>query len=172
MEYTAWSPAWRSYLTRTRSRYAYLRPVDQSQWQHSSGWVAPILVSWWWAHWVWRQLQFTELIRHLLLPASPLTWRRRTGDHLKTWTTTIKADLELRPRLWTIMKALSEDFIWACTCPSYHGCLRPWRSQLDWRCRLNPTELTLIQVQVRLKVNVSGVCLVLQSVFKVNAVRW
>ncbi len=31
-----------------------------------------------------------ELIKDLLLP----TWRRRPGGHLKTWATTIKANLE------------------------------------------------------------------------------
>ncbi len=35
-----------------------------------------------------------ELIKGLLLPTSPHTWRRRTGGQLKTWATTIKADLE------------------------------------------------------------------------------
>ncbi len=35
-----------------------------------------------------------ELIKDLLLPTPPRTWRRRTGGRLKTWVTTIKADLE------------------------------------------------------------------------------
>ncbi len=35
-----------------------------------------------------------ELIIDLLLPTPPRTWRRRTGGQLKTWATTIKADLE------------------------------------------------------------------------------
>ncbi len=35
-----------------------------------------------------------ELIKDLLLPIPPRTWRRRAGGQLKTWTTTIKADLE------------------------------------------------------------------------------
>ncbi len=35
-----------------------------------------------------------ELIKELLLPTPPRTWRRRTGGQLKTWATTIKADLE------------------------------------------------------------------------------
>ncbi len=36
-----------------------------------------------------------ELIKDLLLPTPPRTWRRRTGGQLKTWATTIKAaDLE------------------------------------------------------------------------------
>ncbi len=35
-----------------------------------------------------------ELIKDLLLPTPPRTWRRRTGGQLKTWTTTTKADLE------------------------------------------------------------------------------
>ncbi len=34
------------------------------------------------------------LIKDLLLPTPPRTWRRRAQDQLKTWTTTIKADLE------------------------------------------------------------------------------
>ncbi len=29
-----------------------------------------------------------------LLPTPPRTWRRRAGGQLKTWATTIKADLE------------------------------------------------------------------------------
>ncbi len=33
-----------------------------------------------------------ELIKDLLLPTTPRTRRRRTGDQLKTWATTIKAD--------------------------------------------------------------------------------
>ncbi len=36
-----------------------------------------------------------ELIKDLLLPTPPRTWRRRAGGQLKTWATTIKADLEL-----------------------------------------------------------------------------
>ncbi len=35
-----------------------------------------------------------ELIKDLLLPTPPRTWRRRPGGQLKTWATTIKADLE------------------------------------------------------------------------------
>ncbi len=35
-----------------------------------------------------------ELIKDLLLPTPPRTWRRRAGGQLKTWTTTIMADLE------------------------------------------------------------------------------
>ncbi len=35
-----------------------------------------------------------ELIKELLLPTPPRTWRRRAGGQLKTWATTIKADLE------------------------------------------------------------------------------
>ncbi len=35
-----------------------------------------------------------ELIKGLLLPTPPRMWRRRVGGQLKTWATTIKADLE------------------------------------------------------------------------------
>ncbi len=35
-----------------------------------------------------------ELIKDILLPTPPRTWRRRAGGQLKTWATTIKADLE------------------------------------------------------------------------------
>ncbi len=35
-----------------------------------------------------------ELIKELFLPTPPGTWRRRAGGQLKTWVTTIKADLE------------------------------------------------------------------------------
>ncbi len=35
-----------------------------------------------------------ELIKDLLLPTPNRMWRRRTGCQLKTWATTIKADLE------------------------------------------------------------------------------
>ncbi len=35
-----------------------------------------------------------ELIKGLLLPIPPRTWRRRAGSQLKTWATTIKADME------------------------------------------------------------------------------
>ncbi len=35
-----------------------------------------------------------ELIKALLLLTPPRTWRRRAGGQLKTWVTTIKADLE------------------------------------------------------------------------------
>ncbi len=35
-----------------------------------------------------------ELIKDLLLPTPPRTWRRPAGGQLKTWATTIKADLE------------------------------------------------------------------------------
>ncbi len=35
-----------------------------------------------------------ELIKDLLLPTPPRTWRRRAGGQLKTWATSIKADLE------------------------------------------------------------------------------
>ncbi len=34
-----------------------------------------------------------ELMKDLLLPTPPRTWRRRTGGQLKTWATKIKADL-------------------------------------------------------------------------------
>ncbi len=37
-----------------------------------------------------------ELIRGLLLPTPPRTWPRRAGGQLKTWATTVKADLEPR----------------------------------------------------------------------------
>ncbi len=35
-----------------------------------------------------------ELIRGLLLPKLPRTWRRRTGGQLKTWAAKIKTDLD------------------------------------------------------------------------------
>ncbi len=35
-----------------------------------------------------------ELIKDLLLPTPPRTWRRRAGGQLKAWATTIKAGLE------------------------------------------------------------------------------
>ncbi len=35
-----------------------------------------------------------ELIKDLLLPTPPRTWRRRTRGQLKTWAITVKADLE------------------------------------------------------------------------------
>ncbi len=35
-----------------------------------------------------------ELIKDLLLPTPPCTWRRRAGGQLKTWATTINSDLE------------------------------------------------------------------------------
>ncbi len=35
-----------------------------------------------------------ELIKDLLLPTQLRTWHRRVGGQLKTWATTIKADLE------------------------------------------------------------------------------
>ncbi len=35
-----------------------------------------------------------ELNKDLLLPTPHRTWRRRAGGQLKTWATTIKADLE------------------------------------------------------------------------------
>ncbi len=35
-----------------------------------------------------------DLIKGLLLPTLPRTWRNLTGDRLKTWATTIKAALE------------------------------------------------------------------------------
>ncbi len=35
-----------------------------------------------------------ELINDLLTPTPPRTWRRRAGGQLKTWDSTIKADLE------------------------------------------------------------------------------
>ncbi len=35
-----------------------------------------------------------ELIKDLLLPTPPRTWSRRAGGQLKTWATTIKANLE------------------------------------------------------------------------------
>ncbi len=43
-----------------------------------------------------------EIIKDLLLPTPPRTWRRRAGGQLKTWATTIKADLEpiSRPRVF------------------------------------------------------------------------
>ncbi len=58
--------------------------------------------------WYYRQLTVTmltplghaarrpegELIKDLLLPTLPRTWRRRAEGQLKTWTSTIKADLE------------------------------------------------------------------------------
>ncbi len=34
------------------------------------------------------------LIKELLLPTPPRTWRRRAGGQLETWATTMKADLE------------------------------------------------------------------------------
>ncbi len=44
-----------------------------------------------------------ELIKDLLLPTPHRTWRRQTGGQLKTWTTAIKADLEIprtQPRVF------------------------------------------------------------------------
>ncbi len=54
-----------------------------------------------------------ELIKDLLLPTPPRTWRRRAGDQLETWATTIKADLEpiSGPRVFsprTMEKGLGE----------------------------------------------------------------
>ncbi len=44
----------------------------------------------------------SELIKDLLLPIPPRTWRRQTGGQLKAWATTINADLELlsKPRVF------------------------------------------------------------------------
>ncbi len=44
----------------------------------------------------------SELIKDLLHPIAPRTWRRRAGGQLKTWAITIKADLEplSGPRRW------------------------------------------------------------------------
>ncbi len=36
----------------------------------------------------------SELIKDILLPIPPRTWRRRAGGQLKTWATTTKADPE------------------------------------------------------------------------------
>ncbi len=46
----------------------------------------------WFAH-AARRLE-SELVKDLLLPTPPRTWRRRVGGQLKAWATTIKADLE------------------------------------------------------------------------------
>ncbi len=73
-----------------------------------------------------------ELIKDLYLPTPPRTWRRRIGGQLKTWATTIKADLEPlfayeRSRKdW--MKVSSE----LATGPPSLECLRPRRGQLNW----------------------------------------
>ncbi len=55
-----------------------------------------------------------ELIKDLLLPTPPRTWRRRAGGQLKTWATTTKEKPEtdirtasLRPR--TMEKELGES---------------------------------------------------------------
>ncbi len=37
-----------------------------------------------------------QLMKDLLLPTPRRTWRRRAGDLLKTWATTIKPNLEQR----------------------------------------------------------------------------
>ncbi len=44
----------------------------------------------------------SEVIKDLLLPTPSRGWRGRTGVQLKTWTTTIKTDLEplSRPRVF------------------------------------------------------------------------
>ncbi len=51
-----------------------------------------------------------ELIKDLLLPTLPRTWRRRAGGQLKTWATTINADLEpiSGPRALGWLKVSSE----------------------------------------------------------------
>ncbi len=43
-----------------------------------------------------------ELLKDLLFPTPPHTWRRRAGGQLKTWATTTKADLKpiSRPRVF------------------------------------------------------------------------
>ncbi len=46
----------------------------------------------WFSHTA-RRPEF-ELIKDLLLPTPPRTWRRRAGGQLKTWATTINVDLE------------------------------------------------------------------------------
>ncbi len=47
-------------------------------------------------HWIGHAARRIEgeLIKDLLLPTPTRTWRRRAGGQLKTWATTIKADLE------------------------------------------------------------------------------
>ncbi len=50
----------------------------------------------WFSHAVRRRE--SELIKDLLLPTPPRTWRRRAGGQLKTRATTVKADLE--PLSW------------------------------------------------------------------------
>ncbi len=45
-------------------------------------------------NWAKNKYPNGELFKDLLLPTPPRTWHRRTGGQLKTWTTTITADLE------------------------------------------------------------------------------
>ncbi len=75
-----------------------------------------------------------ELIKDLLLPARPRTWRRLTGGQLKTWSTTIKADLEL---LSGRESSAKEERIWWKFPVSSHSIVEPgvppfetWSAQL------------------------------------------
>ncbi len=42
-----------------------------------------------------------ELVKDLLLPIPPRTWRRPTGVQLKAWTTTISGELTQDRRAWS-----------------------------------------------------------------------
>ncbi len=58
-----------------------------------------------------------ELLKDLLLPTPPRTWRRRAGGQLEIWATTIEADLEpiskprvLRRKHWVkVSSELAQD---------------------------------------------------------------
>ncbi len=65
-------------------------------------------------------------------------WRTRAGGQLKTWATTIKADLEpiSRPQIFGHTR-WRKDWVKMSS-----ERLRPRRGQCCWRCRLNPPRLS------------------------------
>ncbi len=77
-----------------------------------------------------------ELTKDLLLPTPPRTWRRRAGGQLKTWATTIKADLEpiSGPRVFGHAR-WRKDWVKVFSEVAQD---RPRRGQRDWWYRLNP----------------------------------
>ncbi len=83
-----------------------------------------------------------ELIKGLLLPTSPRTWRRRAGGQLKTRATTIKATWNRSPDRESSATHDGERTGWkclvSCTGPPSLECLRTRRGQCSWLCRLNP----------------------------------
>ncbi len=114
--------------------YTWDAEIAQQRWNCGTASALPQRGLLWFSHAARRPDD--ELSRGLLLPTPPHPWRGRTGNQLRTWATTTRADLEPLSvsRVFGYIRR-RKDWVKSPSEPAQGS--RAWGGQLDWLCRLN-----------------------------------